>query len=78
MDTPSPAAAKTAAADPRTMFLEELSTVVIGSVYARVERTRKCSTRSAVQHKANLLSGARAGQRHSQRKHEQTCRGIAL
>jgi hypothetical protein len=37
MDSASPAAVKTAAADPMAMCLEELSSVSICSVYARVE-----------------------------------------
>jgi hypothetical protein len=37
MDSASPAAVKTAAADPIAMYLEGVSTVSIGSVYARVE-----------------------------------------
>ena len=37
MDSASPAAVRTAAADPMAMYLEGVCTVSIASVYARVE-----------------------------------------
>jgi hypothetical protein len=50
MEVVNPAAAKTAAAEPMAMVLEEsASTVSIGSVYAIVECIRKCIVPSAVQ-----------------------------